>query len=565
MFQVSAGVFFEIDKIEKHEGTFIFYSNVDLFFPLESDYPFFKVKKIDGGGINCYLVDYILLTEKPDKIAPGVVVRAGDQDFIQQFILLWEFYFDCVARLDKEVVKNICTQLNLNKNSSKIVLEIAPYLVELNRNVNREHANEFIGFVKHVVNINRVGFKSITAALKIISDSKVSLSTNFDLTYSMLVYALESLAQKNDGYKSCWEDYDQKTRTELDNYLCDLSPEISDSIRGILIDGKQFKLQKRFKEFIKNNIEDDYFYENNRFPIRRSYLDRALDNLYKMRSSFVHELKPLDVMISRAFNPMADYLVRFGEPYFSYSGLIRLLKHVINNYCRKNRSLKKETINWVMETSSVIVGEVAAEHWAWDPISFTANSVAKRFSAYLEMLNKDGVINLQNVIDKIETIFDSSQKEFKNGLLHFYYLYNAIHNGDKSYWKEFVDKRARFWKNDIYWYSSCVYLYESLSNEYGHVTDINVVNDFVCCFNKYNSDKFKSNKPNLPVMTEVAMLVCAANSYFKIGMYSDYKKMGKIILGEISSVSNVFDYVKLRLNNSQYIDLMECFKLYRGK
>ncbi|WP_343530253.1 hypothetical protein [Yokenella regensburgei] len=105
MFQISAGVFFDLDKIEKHDGTFVFYSNVDVFFSVENTSPCFKVNKISHDGVNCYVVNYILLTEKPERIEAGVVVRAGDEDYIQQFILLWEFYFDCVARVEKESVK----------------------------------------------------------------------------------------------------------------------------------------------------------------------------------------------------------------------------------------------------------------------------------------------------------------------------------------------------------------------------------------------------------------------------------------------------------------------------
>lgn len=66
------------------------------------------------------MVNYILLTEKPDKIEAGVVTRAGDQDYIQQFILIWEFYFDCVARLEKESVKKFA----LNQISIKITLKL---------------------------------------------------------------------------------------------------------------------------------------------------------------------------------------------------------------------------------------------------------------------------------------------------------------------------------------------------------------------------------------------------------------------------------------------------------
>ena len=397
MFQISAGVFFDSDKVEKHDGTFVFYSNVDAFFSLENDFPCFKVNKISHDGVNCYVVNYVLLTEKPERIEAGVVVRAGDEDYMRQFILLWEFYFDCVARVEKETVKKICELSNFNKNHSKIALEVAPYLVEINRRVSFDDISGFSAFIEDVVNLNR-------AALKIISDSKESLSTNFDLTYSMLVYALESLSQRNDHYKSDWDDYDQKTRVELEAVFDNMSGEEVCKIKSILIEGKQFRLQKRFKDFILKNLQEDYFNETERYPIRYSFLSRALDNLYKIRSSFVNELKPLDVMISKAYNPLGDCLILFGEPYFSYSGLLRLLRHVIINFCGKNYSQNREYVNWVMETSGVVVAEVSAQHWLWNADGFTAKSITKWFSEYLNMLNSDKVTDLQSIMDKIEII-----------------------------------------------------------------------------------------------------------------------------------------------------------------
>lgn len=565
MFQISAGVFFELDKIEKHDGTFVFYSNVDVLFPIENDSPCFKVNKISHDGVNCYVVNYVLLTEMPERIEAGVVARAGDEDYMQQFILLWEFYFDCVARVEKESVKKICTLSNYNKHHSKIALEVAPYLVEINRNISLDSINGFSDFIKDVVNLERSAFKSIIASLKIISDSKESLSTNFDLTYSMLVYALESLSQRNDGYIPQWGDYDQKTRGELENVFNNIPCDKIDEIKTILINGKQFKLQKRFKEFILNNIDEGYFHEAARYPIRYSFLGRALDNLYKIRSSFVHELKPLNAMISKAYNPFSDCLVLFGEPYFSYSGLLRLLRHVIVNFCRKNHSQTRESVNWLMETSGVMVAEIAAQHWLWNPDGFTDKGVAKWFSEYLEMLNSQTVTDLQSIMDKIEVIYDKSKKEYKSGLLHFYFLYNLIHNRDKSEWYEFANKRSSILTDDIYWFCCSTYLYSSFTNVPNAVADLKILRAFIVCFDVYDKNKFKPNHLNLPALTEVLMLVCAANSFFRIGKYQDYVLMVNKALREIASVKIVFDYIKGRLENAQLIELNECLRLYREK
>ncbi|EGC8268770.1 hypothetical protein H9085_003458, partial [Salmonella enterica] len=135
----------------------------------------------------------------------------------------------------------------------------------------------------------------------------------------------------------------------------------------------------------------------------------------------------------------------------------------------------------------------------------------------------------------------------------------------KSEWLEFANKRSSILVEDIYWYSCSPYLYSSFTNVPNAVADTKKLKDFLSCFDEYDKNKFKPNRLNLPAMTEVIMLACAANSFFRIGMYQDYILMGNKALREIASVKNVFDYIKERLSNSQLIQLDECLRLYRKK
>ncbi|WP_431022063.1 hypothetical protein [Erwinia rhapontici] len=92
-----------------------------------------------------------------------------------------------------------------------------------------------------------------------------------------------------------------------------------------------------------------------------------------------------------------------------------------------------------------------------------------------------------------------------------------------------------------------------------------ILKNFLSCFDVYEKNKFKPNRLNLPAMTEAIMLVCAANSFFRIGMYQNYVLMVNKALKEIASVKSVFEYIKGRLSNAQLIDLYECLRLYREK
>lgn len=79
----------------------------------------------------------------------------------------------------------------------------------------------------------------------------------------------------------------------------------------------------------------------------------------------------------------------------------------------------------------------------------------------------------------------------------------------------------------MYWYVCCAYMYSSLTSIANAAVDASALKEFNLCFNKYERSKFKPGRLNLPAMTEAAVLICAANSYFRIGMYQDYVIMVK--------------------------------------
>lgn len=69
----------------------------------------------------------------------------------------------------------------------------------------------------------------------------------------------------------------------------------------------------------------------------------------------------------------------------------------------------------------MMVAEISAMHWLWNPEAFTSKSIARWFSEYLNMLNSNSVTDLQAIMCKIEEIYDQSKREHKSGLLSFYF------------------------------------------------------------------------------------------------------------------------------------------------
>jgi hypothetical protein len=562
MFQISTGKYFSEKKKRKHQEKFVFYSNVKVYDSIKIESPDVLIEQVEFGEISCYVVSYTLITEEHP-----VVIKCGEQDFIQQFLLIWSFFFNCIAKTDKSVVQKICREKKSSSFDQKIAKEISPSIVSLGRNINKEEIDGLTTFIRCLSSTSRSLYKTIISSLRIVDDAKETVSTNFDLAYSTMVYAIESLSQKHDGYIPQWKDFDQEVKKKLEPLLKKIDDESADAIKAALIEGKQFRLRKRFQDFVFNHLDDEFFHKNlgeNNRTIRFSLLRRCLVNLYNLRSAYVHELKPLDVMLSSPHSPDSDYIERFGEPYLTYSGLNRILRAVILNFLTNNSDEKVETIDWLSETSSTIIGEMSAKYWIHNADSFEPIKANKWFSTYLDMLVNKEVVDQSSIMSKIESIFDSAKKEFKSPMLHYYWVYNTLHNRDNDKWRSFINERQAFLGNGIHFFVSILYLYNGFSyktGESGDKIESLSLDDFDTAYQIYLETKFHKNTLSLSGIHEAGLLLSAANISLKIGDKQRFRDYLKQALCELSSDEDRFSQIKESLEGELEVDLIEYFKL----
>ncbi|EPT9249484.1 hypothetical protein ACVTNF_001647 [Photobacterium damselae] len=562
MLQISTGKFFEEEKMVKHNEKFVFYSNISLPTEIELSSPIINVEEVESGSVSCYVVSYQLITE-----VDPLIIKCGWQDFISQFILAWAFYFDCIAKTQKELVQKICREKKISSYDQTAASEISPKTVELGRRITLEEIESFKKFFDSLMKVNRACYKSTIAAFKIIDDAKETLATNFDLSYSTLVYALESLSQKHDGYSPEWNHYDDNTRRKLKPILSDISEEHSESIKSILIDGKQFKLRKRFEAFVSENLDDEFYKTHlgkNATTLRRSFLLRCLNNLYQLRSSFVHELKPLDVMLSTPHSPSSDYIIRFGEPYFTFTGINRVARTVIVNFLVKNQTDTREYIEWKSETSSIVIAEMAAETYIHNPDAFSEEKSNKWFSEYVNMLAKRKVVDQSRVMEKIQNELDGAKKEYKSPMLHYYWLYNALHNQESEVWQKFISKH-NFIGECFNFYIVILFLYYKLSyrTDDGEV-EINL-DEFDKDYQCYLKKRFHKHGLSLSSYIEAALLCAAANIALSSGDKERYQKYLDSALEEAASDAKNTTLILKALENTESIDMKAYFELEESK
>ncbi|MGP8291623.1 hypothetical protein ACT3OH_15270 [Vreelandella zhanjiangensis] len=561
MLQISTGKFFEEEKQRKHDEKFVFYSNVQIFKDICISSPKIKVKQVESGDVSCFIVSYTLITEEHP-----IIIKCGGQDFIQHFLLVWSFFFDCIAKVQKENVQKICREKKSSSNDKQTASEISPRTVSLGRRLESTELTEFGCFIDTLMSTNRSTYKSIIAALKIIDDAKETLSTNFDLAYSTMVYAIESLSQKHDNYTPSWDDYDEDVKRKVEVILDQIDEDKSDAIKIALVEGKQFKLRKRLETFVLSHLSEAYFRKylgKNTNTMRTSFLQKSLNNLYQLRSSFVHELKPLDVMLSSPHSPASDYIMRFGKPYFTFSGLNRMMREIIINFTKRNVSNDSEIIEWTSETSSTIVGEMAAQCWIHNPNGFCGSKANKWFQAYIEMLNAKKVTDQSEIMNKIESIFDGEKKQNKTPLIHYYWLYSAIHNRDADNWSCFIDKRKEYIGGCFNFYIVILYLYNELSFRTIEKPDCpeNIdLDEFDQLYEKYLQERFHKSGLSLSGYTEAGLLSAAANIALELGDKVRFEGYLNKALGDVSNKREKYSLIEKSLQQFVPVDMNEYFK-----
>jgi hypothetical protein len=545
MFQISTGKFFSLQDRSKHDEQFYFYSNVLIEGTHCHSLPFFTVKVISIEKSVKYQVDYVLVTK-----VDNLIIKIGEKDFIQQFIQLWSFYFNCIAVKEQDELEFLLNQS-----------EVSLLTTSSSKTISSEDFISFSLFITNLVNLDRNSYQSILSSISLVVDSKRLIFTNFDLAYTSLVYSLESLSQKHEKYIPVWEDYYEDSKKNL-NKVFELVPQkFINKIKTILIGNKQFKLKKRLETFILKNLSEDFFFRddsNRGNRIRKSVLKRCLNNLYQSRSSFVHTLKPLDEILQTTTKPH-DYIMRFGNPHFTYHGLTRLIKEVINNYILSLPIGGFEQIDWVSKTSNRVIRELASSCWIGMPKKFDGTKPNSWFSELAKMLIPPrGITDQSKILLKIEQIFASSKKEFKPALFHYYVLYNMIfpnENGEK-----FVSSHKKYLGNCIHYYF--IIAYKNLSFKWINSEKIEEqvdLDDFNKVFSQYNKTKFHKNKLFLHGDAEVLILAAAANLALDNSDIPKFKEYISTALTESGGKSYLVHSLSNSLTKTTHVEIKSLF------
>ena len=540
MLQIISGKFFESEDRFSFEAKGITYCNFSWPKPIETCVA--TLHPVDTySSVASYVINYINQIEKEKPPRQNILVKTGDSEILDQFLLLCTFGLRAFFHQDRDTVAVACRELRLSSSDYHIPSAFVPRYFQRQISGSNDEIESFVAFVKQVIGLPRHIYSAIMLSLKNFMHALQLIGHNIDLAYSLIIYSLESLSQAFDSFTPKWEDYQEKERIELDAIFKDLSSDTSKKIRSILLNSGHLKLMHRFTTFIVNHIDDSFFkHESPKgyAALTKSELVPALRNAYSARSKYAHHLQPIQEQLKQPHTSDGDVFRWENQPYLSMAGLVRIAHHAITKFIGQQKRVEWEQVNWRGELPGIIQAELAPQYWIWKHENIKPEHSTSKLHAFLcqlegVFLRGESLTNLNDLLSKYEKLLPLSDKLFQLRMFALYFLYNG-----------FVNKKSKSANHD-----KIIQNYSFLFDECSIEAMLSVlfvsdnwpweINECVSSWEQYSKQKFRKTGLKIPVIWEILLLVELGNVYLEYGDTAKFKNYIDIAILESAGKHNL--------------------------
>ncbi len=525
MLQILTGRFFGEGRVNKKDCDSVLYSNFGWLDPITTAVGELRPADARGSGISSYVFRYTMRYEMADN---DIIHMLSGDEAAEQFRTLACLWFNSFFHRDRSHVEMLCRQEPRHASDGGVPSRfVDTFFDKVPMNPHQEIGG-FVRFIDKAIGMPRKEYRLLISCADAFLDALEAIDTNRDLAYSMFVYSLEALTQAKDGFSPNWNDFPQDTRLRLEKQFAEMQPQHVDEIKAALLNNPHLKLKKRFIGFIGAHIEDSYFITEaqGRMALPKNELDRALANLYDTRSGYVHSLQPIQQLLRLPnWSAKADYFPWDHEPFLTFSGLARLVRHVLIRFVERQPTLEKEDYpDWRSELPGIIEGRLEPKYWIARTDNLRKEQAVSRFNGFMSHFASHmhqvpwELPDVRPLMQQIESLVPHSCTTDRRVWLSLYILLNCI-IGEKNRrpnWEEFVAKH----ENDA---DGCAI--ELLAIRVLLLNDLPwPVAESEREFEQYLKVKYRAKAINLPRSIEVAIMSEIANMHLAESATESYRR-----------------------------------------
>ncbi len=533
MLQIISGKFFGPGAVNERESDAVLYSNFSWIEPIRTKVAELRPCGGPGTRVSSFVLHYKVRYEPAPNDA--LVLPVGEQA-VDQFRLLAGLWFQSFFHADRYHVEMLCRDNPRQSSDSSVPCHFVDSCFDGRSMANPESVQGFITFIDKVIGMRRKTFRLFMSCLSAYFNALEAIDANLDLAYSMFVYALEGLTQGADNFTPTWGDYPEQARVALEHEFAAIDPERVESIRSILLNHQHMRLMKRFVSFTHDHVSNSFFRSeatHRRPAIQKNELRRALENLYRARSGYVHELRQIQELVRfPAWGRDADVLHCDNEPHLTFSGLARLCRHVLLRFAKRQVVCESENYpNWRDEVPGLLHVPLAPQYWVAKVANFRPESAKSRFSGFIRHLagglkkSPPEVLDVRELIGKMEKSIPQAIAQDRKVLLTFCNLFRCLapEEDHPRNWQQLVQNHKADLEECASYTMACLALV-------GGGFDW-PVEECERAFEKYLTHKFRKRAVNLPSIIETAVMAEIANLHLEVGNVQSYRDwIGRAIL-----------------------------------
>lgn len=483
-----------------------------------------------------------------------------------QFRILLSFWFKSIFEFEKSTLERQCRESPKNSKDKLIPIKFLPDYFK-NDKICKETAS-FEKFVKKILNLPREKYLAVLNSLNCFVLALNSLEYNIELSYSLLVFAIESLTQKFDEFEESWEYYDENIKSELDCLVEKYQILLGDYVKlqDVILNGNDQKAFRRFKGFSMKYVGNSFFKEEAiglKRPLRKSELELVLYEIYNIRSGYVHELSNFNKIQKLLFyKGNSEIIYEENNIFLTIGGLTRLAHHILKNFIMQQDEGECTEIDFTEEMENWINMKWAPENWNWDGDLFNPQDIFEYFYGFLILIEKPIDLEfLTSLMQKIESDLKGGiNRQYKSPTLAFYYLCNKLY-GENGLSCGFI-KTINKYKNDFDKILSTLTT-ETLITKIILSEEIEWdLNDIIEYYNNYCKKKFNKNRLFLTPYFETRILVYVCNKFYENNDNVNYGIWVNNLILELSSNTGCQSYLLKCIADFKNIEIEEYDKLY---
>lgn len=439
MLQIISGKFYGDSPRFNNTTSAILYSNAEI--KEENDIWRVKITPCASSStkLNKYEIDFINQLEKTAGLS---FLNIGSETVIYQFKNILTFYLDCIFEENEHDADSLCA------NRETLVTRTPSNYLRYGYNeikpISREELKGCDEFVSGMIGLSRYDYLKIIGCINVYCLSIRLLKYDPNLAYSMLVFALETLSKYNE-YELTWEDYSKNTN--IDKILKGVDDSKAELIRKELVSDAELKLGARFVKFAVENIQENYYTDKAvGFKIQYDDVEEALVNSYKIRSKYAHVLETImDQSVFSDVSKVSDYFIRKHSPFFTYSGLMRLTRHIIINFVRVREKFSSEQINWINNLPGAFEASLGPSFWLSKIESRECKQAKIRYETFVNSLWDYEICDMKDVVKLYINQYRSVKEEYRRPIFALCLLWEDLINEDEIHECKvrcFVDKNC---------------------------------------------------------------------------------------------------------------------------